>query len=242
MWQSAKLRPTVTEYRVGTYAFHDDPRSTKRRLPRRRRTDGARHRRQPPGEGSRDSRRRVESAHLRPGAGRGFRPRAGGAALHGGEAQRGARMGGARRRRRAAARAARADRPEPRVCGGEPVRRAPGGSERAWRRPGSSPPAAARSERQPLLVSYLLEMARWNVIERRLSAFSVSPSARNAAAVIVVATALVVVGGGVLIGCSTTRNIRTSGSGCGGPCRRSRPSGTATSRPRMSAASSSARW
>ena len=23
MWQSAELRPTVTEYRVGTYAFHD---------------------------------------------------------------------------------------------------------------------------------------------------------------------------------------------------------------------------
>ena len=74
-------------------------------------------------------------------------------------------------------RSARAGRAEPRVCRREPVRRAPGDpdgarDDLARRRPG--PFAVA----QPLLVSYLLEMARWNVIERRLERFLREPPRR----------------------------------------------------------------
>lgn len=50
------------------------------------------------------------------------------------------------------------------------------------------------------MIPFLGEMARWNIVERRLERFLEKPtSVRNAAAVIVVATTLVVIGGGVLI-------------------------------------------
>jgi voltage-gated potassium channel Kch len=50
------------------------------------------------------------------------------------------------------------------------------------------------------VISFVGEMARWNIVERRLERFLEKPtSVRNAAAVIVVATTLVVIGGGVLI-------------------------------------------
>ena len=50
------------------------------------------------------------------------------------------------------------------------------------------------------MVSYLLDMGRWNLVERRIERFlREPPSIRNAAAVIVVATALIVVAAGVLI-------------------------------------------
>jgi voltage-gated potassium channel len=50
------------------------------------------------------------------------------------------------------------------------------------------------------VVSYLLDMGRWNLVERRIERFlREPPSIRNAAAVIVVATALIVVAAGVLI-------------------------------------------
>jgi voltage-gated potassium channel Kch len=50
------------------------------------------------------------------------------------------------------------------------------------------------------VISFVGEMARWNIVERRLERFLEKPtSVRNAAAVIVVATTLGVIGGGVLI-------------------------------------------
>ena len=50
------------------------------------------------------------------------------------------------------------------------------------------------------MLSYVLDMGRWNLVERRLERFlREPPSVRNAAAVIVVATAAVVVGAGFLI-------------------------------------------
>jgi len=50
------------------------------------------------------------------------------------------------------------------------------------------------------VLSYVLDMGRWNLVERRLERFlREPPSVRNAAGVIVVATVVVVVGAGFVI-------------------------------------------
>ncbi len=50
------------------------------------------------------------------------------------------------------------------------------------------------------MLTYVLDMGRWNLVERRLERFlREAPSVRNAAGVIVVATVVVVVGAGFVI-------------------------------------------
>ena len=201
MWQSAELRPTVTEYRVGTCAFHDRSTiaagtpSTTSRLTRCTPPSSA-----IPGEGSRDSRRRVESAHLRPGPDAGF-----GLVL---EAPHSTVV----RLSEEHAWVELADGDELQL--GQLVRIVPNHAcvvvnlfdELQVARNGSWNDLARRRPR-PLAVNvsrcWFPISSRWPAgtsSSDGSSAFSVSPlGARNAAAVIVVATALVVVGGGVLI-------------------------------------------
>ena len=132
MWSAGELRPTVTEYRIGTYVFHD-------RMTVEAGAAGLEDvaltvcatvvSRPAPRAG--DPRRGLEGAlvghvgRARP------RPRARGAVVAARPAERGARLCRARRRRRARAGPAGAHRAEPRLRRREPLRRAHASSRTA---------------------------------------------------------------------------------------------------------------